>query len=119
MLTVPEVAKRVGRDPETVRRWIRSGKLRARKMGTQHVIDESDLAALEETSDSLPLPEAWKTTWTGEPQPNWGAAISRSREGRDRSMDKSMDDRWDKGMGRVLDIHLGVPERLLIEVDRQ
>jgi excisionase family DNA binding protein len=44
MLTVPEVARRVGRNPETVRRWIREGKLPARKIGTQHVIDEDDLA---------------------------------------------------------------------------
>jgi excisionase family DNA binding protein len=46
MLTVPEVARLVGRDPETVRRWIRSGRLPARKIGTQHVIEEADLEAL-------------------------------------------------------------------------
>ena len=46
MLTVPEAARRVGRDPETVRRWIRAGKLTAWKIGTQHVIDEDDLALL-------------------------------------------------------------------------
>lgn len=44
MLTVPEAARRANRDPETVRRWIRAGKLPARKVGTQHVIDEADLA---------------------------------------------------------------------------
>lgn len=43
MLTVPEVARRVGRNPETVRRWIREGKLAARKVGTQHVIEEQDV----------------------------------------------------------------------------
>jgi excisionase family DNA binding protein len=43
MLTVPEAARRAGRDPETIRRWIRGGKLRARKIGTQHVIEERDL----------------------------------------------------------------------------
>lgn len=46
MLTVPEAAKRTRRHPETIRRWIREGKLRARKVGTQHVIDEPDLDAL-------------------------------------------------------------------------
>jgi excisionase family DNA binding protein len=46
MLTVPEAARRARRDPETIRRWIRAGKLTARKVGTQHVIEESDLAAL-------------------------------------------------------------------------
>ena len=39
MLTVPEAARRIGRNPETVRRWIREGKLVAHKVGTQHVID--------------------------------------------------------------------------------
>jgi uncharacterized protein len=43
MLTVPEAARRVGRNPETVRRWIREGKLAARKVGTQHVIEEHDV----------------------------------------------------------------------------
>lgn len=46
-LTVPEAARRVGRNPETIRRWIRAGKLPSRKVGTQHVIDEEDLAELD------------------------------------------------------------------------
>jgi len=44
MLTVPEVARLVHRNPETIRRWIREGKLPASKVGTQHVIDANDLA---------------------------------------------------------------------------
>lgn len=43
MLTVPEVAERLGRSPETVRRWIRAGKLASGKVGTQHVVDEAEL----------------------------------------------------------------------------
>jgi excisionase family DNA binding protein len=43
MLTVSEAARRARRNPETVRRWIREGKLTAWKVGTQHVIDEDDL----------------------------------------------------------------------------
>ncbi len=43
MLTVPEAARRAGRNPETIRRWIREGKLTAWKVGAQHVIDEVDL----------------------------------------------------------------------------
>jgi excisionase family DNA binding protein len=43
MMTVAEAARRAGRNPETIRRWIREGKLTAWKVGTQHVIDEDDL----------------------------------------------------------------------------
>jgi excisionase family DNA binding protein len=46
MLTVPEAAQRANRDPETIRRWIRAGKLSARKVGTQHVISEDDLSGV-------------------------------------------------------------------------
>jgi excisionase family DNA binding protein len=68
----------LGRDPETIRRWIRSGKLRARKIGTQHVIDEQDLQHLLE-KDTLPLPPAWRKTSTGEAMPNVVSALRRSR----------------------------------------
>lgn len=44
MLTVPEAARQAGRHPETIRRWIREGRLRAHKVGTQHVIETDDLA---------------------------------------------------------------------------
>ena len=81
MLTVPEAARRVGKNPETVRRWIRAGKLRSRKIGTQHLIDERDLDQLVADEDEmLPLPEWLQKTWTGEPQPNWVRIVRRSRE---------------------------------------
>jgi excisionase family DNA binding protein len=83
MLTVPEAARRAGRNPETVRRWIREGRLRASKVGTQHVIEEADLVAMLEPKDEmLPVPSAWKETFWGRPMPNVVAAIRRSREGR-------------------------------------
>jgi excisionase family DNA binding protein len=75
MLTVPEAARRVGRDPETIRRWIRSGRLRARKIGTQHVIEEEDLQAATSEPELVGLPEAWKYTHSGRPMPNVVAAI--------------------------------------------
>ena len=56
MLTVPEAARRVGRNPETVRRWIREGKLAARKVGTQHVIDEADLSDAARGIFATPAP---------------------------------------------------------------
>ncbi len=84
MLTVPEAARRVRRNPETVRRWIREGKLVSRKVGTQHVIEERDLERLTEGREPevTALPKGWRRTATGEPMPNAVAAIWRSREGR-------------------------------------
>jgi excisionase family DNA binding protein len=82
MLTVPEAARRAGRDPETIRRWIRGGKLRARKIGTQHVIEERDLDEAIVERRSLPMPDQWATFESGAPQPDWVAAIDASRRGR-------------------------------------
>jgi len=81
MLTVPQAARRTKRDPETVRRWIRSGRLKATRVGTQHVIDEDDLARLV-GAETLSLPTAWRRTATGEPMPDVLAAIRSSRVGR-------------------------------------
>ncbi len=79
MLTVPEAARRIGLSPETIRRWIRKGKLRASKVGTQHLIEEQ---ALEEATseDRLPVPEGWGETATGEPMPDAVAAVRRDRQ---------------------------------------
>jgi hypothetical protein len=61
-----------------VRRWIRSGKLKATRIGTQHLIDEDDLAQL--TGDAtLPIPASWQRTATGERMPGVVAAIRSSR----------------------------------------
>ena len=78
MLTVPQAARRAGRDPETIRRWIRSGRLRARKVGTQHVIEAEDLDELL-GGDTLPVPDGWTRTATGEPMPDVVAAVRRTR----------------------------------------
>jgi excisionase family DNA binding protein len=81
MITVPEAARRTGRNPETIRRWIREGKLRAAKVGTQHVIDEADLEPLLE-DDELPVPDSWRLMSDGRPVPNVVRAIRLSRVGR-------------------------------------
>lgn len=81
MLTVPEAARRVGRNPETVRRWIRQGRLPAQRIGTQHLIDEDDLSALGGGA-SLPVPPEWAQTLTGEPMPHWAELVRRSRSTR-------------------------------------
>jgi excisionase family DNA binding protein len=83
MLTVPEAARRAGRNPETIRRWIREGQLRARTVGTQHVLEEADLAAvLDEGSDTLPLPEHWKRSFWGGPMPDWTSIVRQQRSER-------------------------------------
>ncbi len=78
MVTVLEAARRVGRDPETVRRWIRSGKLPAKKVGLQHMIDEADLCG----DACAELPAAWRRTATGEAMPDTVEAIRLARAGR-------------------------------------
>lgn len=45
-MTVREVARACGRTEETVRRWIWSGKLPARKLGHQLFVARSDVDAL-------------------------------------------------------------------------
>ena len=78
MLTVSQAARRVGRDPETIRRWIRDGRLRAIKLGRRHVIDEKDLARRIESS-LLAAPAGWQRTATGEPMPDFVAVLRRQR----------------------------------------
>jgi excisionase family DNA binding protein len=82
MITVPEAAKRAGKDPETIRRWIRTGRLPARKIGTQHVIEETDLEPLLE-DDEIVVPASWG--WDKMPDgravPNVVRAIRLSRIG--------------------------------------
>lgn len=81
MLTVPEAARRVRRDPETIRRWIRAGRLRAKKIGTQHVIDERDLDSALDRDGQVHLPKGWRRTIDGSPMPNVVRIIRLSRRG--------------------------------------
>lgn len=80
MITLPEAARRAGRNQETIRRWIRTGRLPARRVGAQQVINETDLRAMVE-NDTLPLPAWMRHTLTGEPMPNVVAALRRQRAG--------------------------------------
>lgn len=77
-LSVPAAARRLGRNPETVRRWIRSGRLRACKHGTQYFIDPADLPG---GSGTVELPEWLKITDTGEPMPDVEAIVREQRAG--------------------------------------
>jgi excisionase family DNA binding protein len=82
MLTVAEAAKHTARHPGTIRRWIREGKLRSRKVGARHMIDQQDLD-IADPPGMLPLPKSWRwdTTSTGDPMPNVAAWIRDSRHG--------------------------------------
>lgn len=79
MLTVPEAAKKTGKHPETIRRWIREGKLTARKVGTQHVIEDQDLIAATD-EEVLPVPKWWpRKTPSGKPLPDSVGIIRQQR----------------------------------------
>ncbi len=80
MLTVPEAALKVGRNAETVRRWIRTGRLPAQRAGTQHLIDEKTLDDLV-GSHRLPLPQVWSIFDDGGEQPDWEAIVWDQRRG--------------------------------------
>lgn len=82
MLTVAEAADRVGKNPETIRRWIRSGRLPARRVGHRHAIEDQDLRSIEdELFPMAELPDDWQVGDDGKPAPNWVAALHRSRSG--------------------------------------
>lgn len=81
MITIPEAARRVGRDPETLRRWVRSGKLSSHKIGMQHLVDEDELGEVA-GGRSLPVPKGWEHFDSGRPQPDWAGALERSRSRR-------------------------------------
>ncbi len=80
MLTVPQAAQRSRRTPETIRRWIRAGRLRATKVGTQHVIEEQDLLALIDEPPPVEIPAAWTVDQVGRQQPDWEAIVRESRD---------------------------------------
>lgn len=82
MITVPEAARRAGRNPETIRRWIREGKLASTKVGTQHTIQERDLEAMiADDGDVLSLPPEWRIMANGRPMVNVVAAVREARVG--------------------------------------
>lgn len=79
MLTVPEAAEKAGKDPETIRRWIRARRLRAEKVGTQWVIDESDLDDVLDADEPMWAPPGGWKTMSGGPMPNFVRIIREDR----------------------------------------
>ena len=78
LVTVPEAARRTGRNPETIRRWIRSGRLRSEKVGTQHLVDADQLDSLVDDRP-VDLPKSWQKADFG-PMPIWESLIRDGRE---------------------------------------
>jgi excisionase family DNA binding protein len=79
LITVPEAARRTGRNAETIRRWIRTGRLRAERVGTQHLIEEGALAQLVDEPPPAEVPAQWRSFPDGSPQPDWASIVRRSR----------------------------------------
>lgn len=67
------------RHPETIRRWIRAGRLRSEKVGTQHLVDR---AQVEDAAgyEPLALPHEWTHLEDGTPMPDWQRMVRRSRD---------------------------------------
>lgn len=55
VLAVREAAAYAGRTAETVRRWVWSGRLPARRQGNRLLVARRDLDALLQTPDEAPL----------------------------------------------------------------
>lgn len=56
-LTVREAARRVGRSDETIRRWIWSGKLPARKLGNTYRLLARDVDTVARGAPAPPRPD--------------------------------------------------------------
>ena len=76
-VTVPEAARFAGRNPETIRRWIREGKLNSEKVGTQYLVRTEDIEALI-PHQPLELPEHWGKADDG-PMPPWEQLVHAAR----------------------------------------
>jgi excisionase family DNA binding protein len=79
VITVSEAAALAGVSQETVRRWVRAGRLESRRDGPRLLLDREDVERLASPA-SLELPREWRTSWLGTP-PDWVAALQRTRRG--------------------------------------
>jgi excisionase family DNA binding protein len=76
MLDVREAADAVGRTPETIRRWVWSGRLEATKEGNRLLVRRSDITDLATTSGQT-------ESASGAPRPTLADWHARLRAGKD------------------------------------
>ncbi|CAN5312038.1 hypothetical protein BH24ACT7_BH24ACT7_23490 [soil metagenome] len=77
-MTVPDAARYAGRNPETIRRWIREGKVRSERVGTQHLVLREDLTAML-ADRPLDLPSGWQDADAGS-MPPWEQLVRDGRQ---------------------------------------
>ena len=79
MITVSEAAALAGVTDETVRRWVRTGRLESRRDGPRLLLHREEVELLAAPA-ALELPREWQTSWLGT-APDWVAALQRTRRG--------------------------------------
>jgi excisionase family DNA binding protein len=79
VITISEAAARAGVGQETVRRWVRAGRLDSRRDGPRLLVYREQVDELAAPA-ALELPHRWRETWLDSP-PDWVAALRRSRRG--------------------------------------
>ena len=79
MITVSEAAALAGVGEETVRRWVRKGRLDSRRDGPRLLVYREQVEELAAPA-ALELPRDWRDSWLGT-RPDWVAALRRSRRG--------------------------------------
>ena len=77
MLTTSEAAALTGRGEETIRRWVRQGRLQARRDGPRLLIYREELEALTRPA-TYDLPAPWRESWLGRNH-DWVARVRRAR----------------------------------------
>jgi excisionase family DNA binding protein len=80
MLTVKQAAVRAGCGEETIRRWIRRGRLQARRDGPRLLVYDEELDALTRAG-AFEIPASWRRTWLAA-EHDWVARVRRARGGR-------------------------------------
>jgi excisionase family DNA binding protein len=92
LLDVRAAAKLAGRHPETVRRWVWSGRLAARREGSRLLVARDDVAALAAERGHIAPPSL--AAWAERAQAALGG--EGAREGRRSAADLVIEDRRER-----------------------